>query len=219
MEIYKYTLEFKEEVYFSSQEIDIFFSTKPIIGNYALAYAMNWCNSKYNQNYVSYEDDFKMVNHKGLYIIPAIIKNPKYNIFTFNGLSHSYYHKMQRAQSNYPQMGKIKALSTGNIAEGFIFAKGEFRKLSYIRLGKFMGKVKVIYEKCDYKVIEEEKECYGLVNSLDLHDDFEIKNFDLINVHPVSLFKNLKGRGKMYEIKTKEGTVFYPCNIVFGGSL
>ena len=64
MEIYKYTLEFMEEVFFSSQEIDILFSTKPFIGNYALSYAMGWCKSKYNQNYVSYEEDFKLVDRK-----------------------------------------------------------------------------------------------------------------------------------------------------------
>ena len=217
MKVYKYTLEFMEEVYFSSQEIDTFFSTKPLIGNYALAYAMNWCRAKYNQNYVSYEEDFKILNYRGLYITPANIINPKYNIFTFNGLSHGYYHKMERALWNYPQMGKIKALSVGNKGEGLIFSKEEIRKISYIRLGKFMGKVKVTYEECSFNIIEDEKECFGLINSLDLDKEFEVVNFDLINVHPVSLFKNLRGKGKLYEINTKEGKIFYPCNMVLGG--
>lgn len=219
MDIYKYTLEFMEEVFFSSQEIDILFSTKPYIGNYALAYAMGWCKSKYNQNYISYEEDFKVVNERGLYITPAYIKEPKYSIFTFNALSDGYYHKMERALVNYPQMGKIKALSVGNKAEGFIFSENELKKMSYIRLGKFMGKVKVNYEKCRFDIVDDYKSCYGLVNSLDLSQKFDIKGFDLINIHPVSLFKNLRGKGKLYHIRTSEGEIFYPNEIKFGGDI
>ncbi|MDW8801443.1 type I-D CRISPR-associated protein Cas5/Csc1 [Clostridium sp. A1-XYC3] len=219
MEIYKYTVEFMEEVFFSSQEIDILFSTKPFVGNYALAYAMGWCKSKYNQNYISYEEDFKIVNEKGLYITPAYIENPQYNIFTFNALSHEYYHKMERAQVNYPQMGKIKALSAGNKAEGLIFSKDKLNKIRYIRLGKFMGKVKVSYEKCSFNIIDDCKSSYGLVNSLDLSEELNIKSFELINMHPVSLFKNLQGKGKFYAIKVDGKEIFYPCQVKFGGDL
>lgn len=219
MEIYKYTLEFMEEVFFSSQEVDILFSTKPYIGNYALAYAMGWCKSKYNQNYISYEEDFKLLNQKGLYITPAHINNPKYTICAFNALSHSYYHKMERALTNYPQMGKIKALSSGNKAEGLIFSRDELNKVSYIRLGKFMGKVKVRYEKCKFDTINDLKECYGVINSLDLSESFDAKSFELINMQPVSLLKNLKGTGEMYSIKTSHGEIFYPSRISFGGNI
>ncbi|MBZ9622636.1 type I-D CRISPR-associated protein Cas5/Csc1 [Clostridium sp. FP2] len=219
MEIYKYTLEFMEEVFFSSQEIDTLFSTKPFIGNYALTYAMGWCRSKYNQNYISYEEDFKLVNNRGLYITPAYIKEPKYSISTFNALSDQYYHKMERALSNYPQVGKIKALSVGNKAEGLIFSKDALKKVSYIRLGKFLGKVKVSYEKCEFAIDSSDKQCYGLVNSVDLSEDFNVKGFDLINMHPVSLLKNLRGEGKMYQIKTNAGEIFYPCNVKLGGNI
>lgn len=219
MQIYKYTLEFMEEVFFSSQEIDTLFSTKPFIGNYALSYAMGWCRSKYNQNYISYEEDFKIVNDNGLYITPAYIKEPKYNISTFNALSDKYYHKMERALVNYPQVGKIKMLSSGNKAEGLIFSKEELNKVSYIRLGKFLGKVKVSYERCDFEIQKLDKKCYGLINTVDLSDNFKIKGFELINMQPVSLFKNLRGEGNMYKIKTKQGEIFYPCEVKLGGKI
>jgi CRISPR-associated protein Csc1 len=219
MQIYKYTLEFMEEVFFSSQEIDTLFSTKPFIGNYALTYAMGWCKSKYNQNYISYEEDFQLVNNSGLYITPAYIKEPKYSIFTFNALSDQYYHKMERALANYPQVGKIKVLSVGNKAEGLIFSENELKKISYIRLGKFLGKVKVSYEKCNFNITKADKQCYGLVNSVDLSEEFNVKGFDLINMHPVSLLKNLRGEGEMYQIKTNEGEVFYPCHVKLGGAI
>ena len=208
-----------EEVFFSSQEIDTLFSTKPFIGNYALAYALGWCKSKYNQNYISYEEDFKLVNSNGLYITPAYIKEPKYNIFTFNALSDQYYHKMERALTNYPQVGKIKALSVGNKAEGLLFSEGEFKKISYIRLGKFLGKVKVSYEECNFDIIRSDELCYGLVNTVDLDEDFNVKGFELINMQPVSLFKNLRGKGEMYAIKTGNGEIYYPCQVKLGGNI
>src|SRR3712207_8830372 len=48
---------------------------------------------------------------------------------------------------------------------GLIFSKDELKKVSYIRLGKFMGKVKVTYEECNFEIINDLKECYGLINS------------------------------------------------------
>jgi len=203
-----------EEVYFSSQEIDTLFMTKPVVGNYALVYAMGWCNSRYNQTDVSYKEDFQEVKN---YITPAKIKNPRYSLFKFNALSDSYHHMMQKAQYNYPQIGKIKALSIGNRAEGLIFCNEDIRKVKYIRLGKFMGKCKVSYEECPYEIIEDERGCYGLINSADLHSGFEIKGFNMINVYPVPLFNKLTGKGKMYKISTKDGILYYPCNVSLGG--
>lgn len=217
MKIYKYKLEFLEEVYFSSKEINTFFTTNPVIGNYALAYALSWCKAKYNQTDISYKSDFEDINSKGLYITPALIKKCKYNIFTFNALSDGYYNKMDRAQFNFPQKGEIKALASGNIGEGFIFSKDELKKVSYIRLGKFMGKVKVSYKECNFEVVEEEKECFGYVNAVDLNDEFKANSFELINMHPVPLLKKLKGIGKLYKIMDDGNVTYYPAKIKFGG--
>ena len=217
MEIYKYYIKFMEEVYFSTQEINTFFTTKPIVGNYALCYALGWCKSAYNQTAITYQKDFEKVNGEGLYITPAYIKNPKYTLFTFNALSDSYHNKMDRAISNYPQKGEIKALAIGNIGEGFIFSAKPLQKVRYLRLGKFMGKAKVFYEKCEFEVTSGEYNCFGYVNSVDLSEEFEVKSFDLINMHPASVFKDLTGVGEFYKIRTKEGIVFYPTQVTLGG--
>ena len=217
MNVYKYSLELKEEVFFASKEINTLFSTSPAIGNYALVYALGFCKSRYNQTEISYEEDFKKVNDKGLYITPAFIKEPKYSIFTFNALSDTYNNKMDRAQFNYPQKGEIKALSIGTIGEGFIFSKETINKSYYVRLGKFMGKAKLICEKCSYEIVNEEQESFGYINAVDINDDFGIKSFELLNIQPVPLFKNLKGIGELYKIKTNSGIVYYPTNLKLGG--
>lgn len=217
MEIHKYSIYFMEEVYFSTQEINTFFITKPIIGNYAMNYALGWCKSLYDQTEITYKEDFEKVNDEGLYVTPAIIKNPKYTMFTFNALSDGYYNKMERALSNYPQKGEIKALSVGNIGEGFIFSEKPLKKINYLRLGKFMGKAKVIYEKCEFEVLNGEYKCFGYVNSVDLSEEFDVKSFELINMHPVPVFKDLTGCGEVYKINTKDGIVYYPTKVRLGG--
>ncbi|MGL5149820.1 MAG: type I-D CRISPR-associated protein Cas5/Csc1, partial [Clostridium sp.] len=89
---------------------------------------------------------------------------------------------------------------------------------SYIRLGKFMGKVKVSYEKCNYEIVEKEEKCFGYINSVDLSEEVKIKSFELINIHPVPLFKNLKVKGELYKINTGDGVIYYPVNVKLGGN-
>ena len=217
MNIYKYSLELKEEVFFASKEINTLFSTSPAIGNYALVYALGFCKSKYNQTKITYQEDFKKVNDMGLYITPAFIKEPKYSIFTFNALSDSYNNVMERAQFNYPQKGEIKALSVGTFGEGFIFSKEPMNKIYYLRIGKFMGKAKLTCEKCSYDIVNEEHESFGYVNSADISEEFNMKSFELLNMQPVPLFKHLKGTGEFYKIQTSDGIVYYPTDLSLGG--
>ena len=43
VEIYRASLTLKEHTYFASREIGIFYESEPLIGNYALAYALGLC--------------------------------------------------------------------------------------------------------------------------------------------------------------------------------
>ena len=218
MKIYKYKLEFMEEIYFASKELGILYETNPVIGNYALSYAMKFCQAKYNQTSISYKEDFNMISENGIYITPAYIDTPKYITSTFNALSDKYNHKMDRAKLNYPQMGKIKALASGNIATGFIFCENDFVKQSYIRLGKFMGKAKVTYTQCSFNVIEDyKKECFGYINVVDLLEKFNVMSFEMLNMHPVPLMKKVRGQGELYEIKSNSEIYYYPVDLKLGG--
>ena len=48
--IYRCDLTLLEPTFFSSREISNYYQTAPLIGNYALAYALGLCHSPYYNN-------------------------------------------------------------------------------------------------------------------------------------------------------------------------
>ena len=49
MHIYRCKFELMENLFFASREVNNFFQTEPVIGNYALAYALGLCACKLSQ--------------------------------------------------------------------------------------------------------------------------------------------------------------------------
>jgi len=89
--IYQIDITLHEATFFASHELDAYYFTEPILGNYALAYALGWVNSPYNRYHVGYAEDIPALNDKGLYITPAWpTRNPTYRIERFNCQSESY---------------------------------------------------------------------------------------------------------------------------------
>ncbi len=89
--IYQVTITLHEATFFASHELDELYFTEPVIGNYALSYAMGWIRSPYNRYQVGYADDLPILNEKGIYITPAWpISKPSYRIERFNCQSESY---------------------------------------------------------------------------------------------------------------------------------
>ncbi len=48
IEIYTAWLTLMEHTYFASREVGIFYESEPLIGNYALTYALGLCAAPYN---------------------------------------------------------------------------------------------------------------------------------------------------------------------------
>jgi CRISPR-associated protein Csc1 len=85
---------------------------------------------------------------------------------------------------------------------------------SYIRLGKFDSKARVVAE----EVAHEEVEARGLrvpflLNPNDLPDPNRLRIFDLINIHPVPLVRNAVLDGPFYRLKHG---VHLPAGMRFG---
>ena len=47
MHIYRCEFELMEHVFFASREVNDYFQTEAVVGNYALAYALGFCQSEY----------------------------------------------------------------------------------------------------------------------------------------------------------------------------
>lgn len=89
-----------EHTFFSSREIGPFFQTEPLIGNYALAYALGLAQSPYRvavdettgKQPVSYKRDLGPLNERGIYVVPAtVVGEPKFALTQFNGQTDTYW--------------------------------------------------------------------------------------------------------------------------------
>jgi CRISPR-associated protein Csc1 len=104
--------------------------------------------------------------------------------------------------SNFPQTGRMRVIERGNQFQTIVFGhqplKPGDRDLcdtipDYIRVGKFMGKVRVTVSSAikiqplppgDYT-------CNTYLNTADLPDGLTYQSFDLLSIPPVPLMKNL----------------------------
>lgn len=213
MNIYRCTLTLLENTFFSSREINNFYQTEPMIGNYALAYAFGFARAPYsNRGEIHYYRDLTELNRRELYITPAkIIGEPRFCLSQFNATSDTYWSRveqnaiatdvMARAKKaralNYPQIGWIKLLGIGTRARCFIISEEETDVSSYIRLGKFMSKAHVQIERFSgqqIRVTEAEQMTLNnlLLNPLDLPPTAELIVYDTYPIHPVPLIGNTK---------------------------
>jgi CRISPR-associated protein Csc1 len=96
MNIYRCRLTFLEPTFFSSQEISNYYQTAPLVGNYALAYALGLCRAPYfNDGAISYRADLSEVNHHGIYVTPATLDGaPRFTLAQFNAQPDAYWYAM-----------------------------------------------------------------------------------------------------------------------------
>ncbi len=96
MQILQCDLTLLENTFFSSREVGNFYQTEPVIGNYALCYALGLAVSSYfNAGTIHYAEHLAALNDAGVYVTPAtIIGKPRFTIETFNAQPDSYWFAM-----------------------------------------------------------------------------------------------------------------------------
>ncbi len=94
--IYRCHLTLLEPTFFSSREISNYFQTEPLIGNYALAYALGLVNTPYfNDGTIHYVTHLQSLNEQGIYVTPATLTHaPKFSLAQFNAQPDSYWYAM-----------------------------------------------------------------------------------------------------------------------------
>ena len=239
VEIYRASLTLKEHTYFASREIGIFYESEPLIGNYALAYALGLCAAPYNwSGPPRYKQDLSPLNEKGLYVTPATFEPGKlhYAISQFNAQTDSYYfrfdqnaiasnpEKKSRA-ANFPQSGKIRMLGLESQAYFFLMNQQgiELNLPNYIRLGKFNSKARIVWEKLVLKSAQpvrfEDVALDFLLNAVDLPSDIiaNMRAFSVYNIHPAPLLSRCHLSGSFWHCGSRAGQDFYlPTGMRFG---
>jgi CRISPR-associated protein Csc1 len=82
-----------EATFFSSREVSNLYQTEPLLGNYALAYAFQLCQSAYhNDGKINYVEDLRELNVQGIYITPGtLIDQPRFLLRTINAQADAYW--------------------------------------------------------------------------------------------------------------------------------
>jgi CRISPR-associated protein Csc1 len=236
MFVYRLELTLHEKVFFASREVDELFQTEPVLGNYALAYALGFVVAPYRlserEDRPYYREDLSVLNDKGIYVTPGTpLDVPRLEVERFNGMVESYWYKMannavvsdlavrldnaRAPVTNFPQKGRLRMLSRGNRFYCYVFAREALTLPRYIRLGKFLGKTRVAatQEWRDPSTnIERGIRIDAFLNPLDLSADTEIGYHDFFNLPPVPLIRNAQLSGRMYALDD----VRLPVGMIFG---
>src|SRR6266571_5688797 len=134
MHIYPASLILWEHTFFASREIDPLYASEPLIGNYALTYALGLCNAPYRWNGgPRYKEDLMLLNQQGLYITPASFSSLRMVLTRFNGQTDSYYFrfapnvitttrdKSEKVKAiKFPKSGRIRMLGLGSRARFYL---------------------------------------------------------------------------------------------------
>ncbi len=230
-----------EPVFFASRELSDCYYTEGAIGNYALAYALGWARSPYRLEGVDtyrprYIEDLTPL-HQECYILPAWCPtgSPAFRFERFNALSDSYWYAMTNNRvataredilrvrkgekpstfrpSNFPQTGRLRTIERGSRFQTIVFGDRELPE--YIRVGKFMSKVRVeILATNPVEILPVgDYSSQAYFSTADLPTGIDLLAFDLISMPPTSLLKNLRFRGAAWKI----GDQIIPANLQFCG--
>lgn len=239
VEIYRADLTLMEHTFFASREVGIYYETEPVIGNYALAYALGLCAAPYHcDGPPRYKTDLGPLNNRGLYVTPGTFlpDGLRYAISQFNAQTDSYFFRFDQnaigtdpakkaRAANFPQSGKIRMLAQSSRAFFFLLnEQGETLRLpSYIRLGKFNSKAWLRWEKLTPRSIEPvergDERLEFLLNAADLPVEAmsRLRSFSMYNLYPAPLLNHCHLSGHFWQCGTRQGRdVYIPVGMRFG---
>ncbi|MBE3560979.1 MAG: type I-D CRISPR-associated protein Cas5/Csc1 [Ktedonobacteraceae bacterium] len=236
--IYRADLTLMEHTYFASREVGTLYESEPLIGNYALTYALALCASPYNwSGPPRYKEDLSPLNARGIYVTPAtfLAGRLRFVFSQFNAQSDSYYfrfdpnaiatERQKKARAtNFPQSGKIRMLGLESQARFYLLSLSEEpeRLPTYIRLGKFNSKARVEWQRLTLPSalpVYEEQEIDFFLNAADLPPSFlaGMRAFSLYNIYPAPLLSRCRLQGPFWHARDATGkSVVLPAGMRYG---
>ncbi len=220
MHIYPANLILWEHTFFASREIDPLYASEPLIGNYALTYALGLCNAPYRWNGgPRYKEDLAPLNELGLYITPAGFSSLRMALTRFNGQTDTYYFRFDKnaiattrdkvKAMNFPQSGRIRMLGLGSRAHFYLLDRDHLiaegngpRLLPYVRLGKFMSKARIEWkEKVIPSLVQSDgAKVSGMLNAVDLEDTAALLVYSTYNIHPAPILRDVEMSGQFWQL-------------------
>lgn len=213
--IYHCQLELHDSLYYATREIGRLYETEPVIHNYALCYALGLVDSDVYSTRVAeehsyryfcpeqvpkYEEHLKPLNIQGIYITPARSLSHSATLNTWKYANNNYHVEMEKTQKNIPSFGRAKEIAPESRFEFFLVSQKSLTLPRWIRLGKWMSKAAVeVTELSQSKSIEGEYVFPYLLNPLDVMFSHQVISYDVVNMPPVSLIRNVRLQGQFYQ--------------------
>lgn len=213
--IYRCQLELHDSLYYATREIGRLYETESVIHNYALCYALGLIDSEVYSTSVAeehsyryfcpeqvpkYEEHLTPLNEQGIYLTPARSLSHSATLNTWKYANNNYHVEMEKTQKNIPSFGRAKEIAPESRFEFFLVSQKSLTLPRWIRLGKWMSKAAVeVTELSQSKSIAGEYVFPYLLNPLDVMFSHQVISYDVVNMPPVSLIRNVRLRGQFYE--------------------
>lgn len=215
--IYRCQLELHDSLYFATREIGRLYETEPVIHNYALCYALGLVDSdrysttvpdEHSYRYFcpeqvpKYEEHLTPLNQQEIYVTPARAVNHAAILNTWKYANNNYHVEMEKTQKNIPSFGRTKEIALESQFEFFIISKKNLTLPKWIRLGKWMSKAEVVVTKTQEFKHSSTDESFTFpypLNPLDVMFTHQVISYDVVNMPPVSLIRNVRLQGHYYK--------------------
>ena len=202
--IYRCEIELHDSLYYATREIGRLYETEAILHNYSLCYALGLINSdsyRYfcKEQIPQYEEHLIPLNEQKVYVTPARSVRHASILNTWKYANNNYHVEMTKTQKNIPSFGRAKEIAPESIFEFFVISQNSLKLPKWIRLGKWMSKAEVKTEPTSVKTKTGHFTCPYPLNPLDVMFTNQVISYDVINMPPVSLIRNVTLNGEYYE--------------------
>jgi CRISPR-associated protein Csc1 len=214
--IYRCSIELHDSLYYATREIGRLYETEPIIHNYALCYSLGLVDSDRYATQVAeehayryfcseqvpkYNEHLTPLNTQGIYLTPARSVHHISMLNTWKYANNNYHVEMEKTQKNIPSFGRAKEIAPESVFEFLLLSTHPISLPKWIRLGKWMSKAELTVTELDSSKRSSGNFIYPYpLNPLDVMFSHQVISYDIINMPPVSLIRNVRINGDYYEV-------------------
>lgn len=225
MLIYYCRLQVHDNIFYATREMGILYETEQHLHNWALTYAFfgglhisqPYANSIDPQEpqYLDTkkEQSLLILNQKEIYVFPAQPLRCNYQVNTFKAAQTAYYGKSKQfgdkgANRNYPiNYGRAKEIAVGSEYHSYIMTANPLAVPRWIRLGKWMAKVRVDAKLIPDKAMQLKSGSYSCphpLNPIDLPSHQQLRMYDRIVMPPTSLVTQTQLEGEHWQLSGQD---------------
>jgi CRISPR-associated protein Csc1 len=151
-----------------------------------------------------YQEHLNPLNEEKIYVTPARAIAHTAVLNTWKYANNNYHVEMEKTQKNIPSFGRAKEIAPESVFECFIISHHPLQLPKWIRLGKWMSKAEVKLTELSLSKQKEDLFIYPYpLNPLDVMFTHQVIGYDVINMPPVSLIRNVRMRGEYYQISDR----------------